>query len=101
MRCSPSLRIRGIIKVSERQLMVRAIEGTYRDGKVELDELPKDVGSARVYELFVPQQTQPEQPDERRQHAMNDFLKHMKTGYALGGPPYPTRDEIYDRGQGK
>lgn len=34
--------------------MLKSIEGVYRDGKVELLELPDDVGEARVIVTFLP-----------------------------------------------
>jgi hypothetical protein len=77
--------------------MVRAIQGTYREGKIVLDERPHDVVSARVYVLFVPDETTAES-EQRRQQAMDDLLAHMKKGYDFGGPPFATREEIYDRG---
>jgi hypothetical protein len=34
--------------------MLKSVEGTYKDGKVELSELPADVKEARVIVTFLP-----------------------------------------------
>lgn len=35
-------------------MMVKCVEGTFRDGKVELLEIPEDVRQARVIVAFLP-----------------------------------------------
>jgi len=35
--------------------MLKSVEGIYRDGKVELLEMPDDVGEARVIVTFLPE----------------------------------------------
>jgi hypothetical protein len=36
--------------------MLKTVEGTYREGKVELTELPADVKEARVIVTFLPKE---------------------------------------------
>jgi hypothetical protein len=78
------------------------VEGIYKDGKVELTERPEHVDeSARVLVTFLPPNGSPEKTmtvggqhrATRRQHA----FARMKQGIHLGGPPYPKREELYDR----
>ncbi|MGA9772539.1 MAG: hypothetical protein WBV94_26130 [Blastocatellia bacterium] len=35
--------------------MLKSVEGIYRDGKIELSELPDDIGEARVIVTFLPE----------------------------------------------
>jgi len=34
--------------------MLKSVEGTYRDGKIELTEIPSDVNESRVIVTFLP-----------------------------------------------
>jgi hypothetical protein len=70
-----------------------AIEGIYKDGQVELLEQPEGLREARVIVTFLPLTT----PEGARGEARGRMLARMRAGLSLGGPPYPTRDEIYDR----
>ena len=73
--------------------MLTAIEGIYRDGQVVLLEKPEGLPDARVIVTFLPLA-----PAERPLvEARSRMLSRMRAGLALGGPPYPTRDEIYNR----
>ena len=77
------------------------VEGIYRNGKLELVEEPVGVDEARVVVVFLPGSSVGQSPgardeeeqDSRRQAAFAD----MARGIDLGGPPYPRREEIYDR----
>jgi hypothetical protein len=70
-----------------------AIEGIYKDGQVELLEQPEGLREARVIVTFLPLTA----PERSRDEARDRMLARMRAGLSLGGPPYPTRDEIYDR----
>jgi hypothetical protein len=75
--------------------VLTAIEGIYRNGQVELLEKPEGLPEARVIVTFLPRA-----PAERpHEEARNRMLSRMRAGLHLGGPPYPTREEIYDRGR--
>ena len=80
-----------------------AVEGVYKDGKVELAEVPPDVLEARVMVVFLPLKGAEEVPDakaseEARRAAGERLLARMKKGYHLGGDrPYEKREELYDR----
>lgn len=73
--------------------MLTAIEGIYKDGQVELLEQPEGLREARVIVTFLPLMTL----ERSRGEARDRMLARMRAGLSLGGPPYPTRDEIYDR----
>ena len=75
--------------------MLTAIEGVYRDGQVELLEKPEGLPESRVIVTFLP----PRPAESPSHEARNRMLSRMRTGLHLGGPPYPTREEIYDRGR--
>ena len=53
------------------------------------------VQEARVIVTFLP--LTPAEPS--REEARNRMLSRMRSGIPLGGPPYPRREEIYDRGR--
>jgi hypothetical protein len=73
--------------------MVRTIEGTYRDGKVELSETPADVQESRVLVIFWPGEVDASE----REAVLARVLERAEEGFDLGGPPYPKREELYDR----
>ena len=73
--------------------VLKAVEGIYKDGEVELLERPEELREARVIVTFLPAT-----PSElSREEAQARVLSRMRAGIPLGGPPYPTREEIYDR----
>ena len=81
-----------------------SVHGVYKNGRIELDERPGGVGeSARVIVTFLPagetEQARPESaPDqEARREAGKRLMAILREGIPLGGPPYPTREELYDR----
>ena len=79
-----------------------SVEGTFRDGGVELAERPAgEAEGARVIVSFLPAPDPgdpapvPEEDDRetRRQRA----FARMEEGIDFGGAPYPKREELYDR----
>ena len=82
--------------------MLLTLEGTYKDGKVELQETPREVSEVQVLVTFLPpvnKEEAPQSPEEKaRQAARKRLLARMKKGYHLGGGPYyHHREELYDR----
>jgi hypothetical protein len=75
--------------------VLTAVEGIYEDGEVELLERPEGLQRARVIVTFLP--LLPSEPSQERDEARDRMLKRMREGIALGGPPYPKREEIYER----
>jgi hypothetical protein len=75
--------------------VLTAVEGIYEDGEVELLERPEGLQRARVIVTFLP--PLPSEPSREREEARNRMLNRMREGMDLGGPPYPTREEIYER----
>lgn len=84
--------------------MVQALEGIYRGGKVELAEVPASAqDGARVVVVFLPDAQAPgddiDDAEAARHEAIARVIERMRVGYDLGGPPYPRREELYDRGE--
>jgi len=78
------------------------VEGIYKDGKVELTERPDHVDeAARVLVTFLPPNGGRENTmtveGQRRETLRQQAFARMKEGIHLGGPPYPKREELYDR----
>ena len=83
------------------------IAGVYREGKVELAERPEGlVESAPVLVTFVPEGARVEptpmvppvdEAEAARRAAGERLLEMLREGLNLGGPPYPKREELYDR----
>jgi hypothetical protein len=78
------------------------VHGIYKDGKIELIERPDHiVESARVLVTFLPANGSPEVKktveDPERETLRQRAFARMKAGIHLGGPPYPKREELYDR----
>jgi hypothetical protein len=82
-----------------------AVEGIYKDGKVELAERPDHVDqSARVLVTFLPSSGSRETPiaaeNHDRETLRQQAFARMKEGIHFGGPHYPRREELYDRFDG-
>jgi len=81
------------------------LEGVYRDGTIEFAEMPADVpAEGRVLVTFLPANGAPQQArttaageGEMRESLRQRAFAQMKEGVPLGGPPYPKREELYDR----
>jgi hypothetical protein len=85
-------------------MTLMTVEGVYKDGKVELAEMPPDAPAhARVLVTFLPASGTAEfgsgtqATPEARQAAINRLFARMRQGIDFGGPPYPNREELYDR----
>jgi len=76
--------------------MLTTVEGLYENGRVELAEQPLGVERAKVYVTFVVER--PATPKSAPADALEEWLAFLREGLALGGPPYPKRDGLYDRG---
>jgi len=83
------------------------VTGVYRDGKVELSQRPEGLGeNASVLVTFLPEnagiepvpgaQTGDAEAAARRA-AGRRLLARLKEGIPFGEPPYPKREELYDR----
>jgi hypothetical protein len=82
--------------------MLTTVEGWYENGRVELAERPAGVERAKVYVTFVvdtPVPTVRASPEAAHAEAVDQWLASLREGLPLGGPPYPTRDELHDRGR--
>jgi hypothetical protein len=77
--------------------MLTTIEGVYENGRVELAERPAGIGRAKVYVTFVA--PVPAATEGAAAEAIEQWLAFLREGLPLGGPPYPDRDELYDRGR--
>jgi len=78
------------------------VEGIYKDGKVELTERLDHVDeAARVLVTFLPRNGPREKTmmveGQHRETLRQQAFARMKEGIHLGGPPYPKREELYDR----
>lgn len=71
------------------------IEGVYEHGRVKLSRKPKNVRApSRVVVKFLDAEG-PDAAEEARKAAVERMLARMRKGIDFGGPPYPTREEIY------
>jgi hypothetical protein len=80
------------------------LAGIYRDGKVEFAERPAGVGEdVPVLVTFLPANRGGESEpsahaaEAARRAARERFVARLKQGMPFGGPPYPRREELYDR----
>lgn len=74
--------------------MLKAVRGYYKDGQIELLEKPEGVMEGEVFILFS-ETGMMQVYDEHREAGRKRFVERLQKGYDLGGPPYPTREEIY------
>ena len=73
--------------------MLQCIEGHYKNGRIDLAEIPADIREANVIVTFLPpiQQEQKTASEVLRQK----FLSRLEQGIDFGSAPLPTREEIY------
>jgi hypothetical protein len=81
------------------------VEGIYKEGKVELTERPPHVEEAvRVLVTFLPpgdsNHTSIDYESQDRETLRQQAFTQMREGIHFGGPPYPRREELYDRFDG-
>jgi hypothetical protein len=82
-----------------------AVEGVYRDGRVELAEIPSGLlEQARVIVTFLPTATENSQDsaipsEDARREAGWRLMARLHEGIPFGGPPYPRREEFHDRNE--
>jgi hypothetical protein len=57
----------------EEFLMLKSVEGIYRDGKIELLELPLDIKETRVIVTFLPPDKEPAQPPRLTHEELADL----------------------------
>ncbi|MCC6443266.1 MAG: hypothetical protein IT210_07395 [Armatimonadetes bacterium] len=79
-----------------------AVEGVYRDGRIELSETPEGVDESQVLVVFIGNGAALESDADQygaiaRNKAVALALEDMRKGVDLGGPPYPKREDLYDR----
>jgi hypothetical protein len=76
--------------------MPKSVKGIYRNGQIQLLGKPEGVDEAEVVVTF-PDNDQPTRTNGSlgRREAARKWLR--ETGWALGGAPYATRDELHDR----
>jgi hypothetical protein len=70
------------------------VEGTYEDGKIELEEQPAGIVRARVRVMFLPEAETAATADSREAARQRAF-KRMKDGINFGGEKF-NREEIYE-----
>lgn len=78
------------------------IEGTYKDGQIQLAEQPHlPEAEARVLVTFLPGRhpgpTSPAEVAHDREALRQRAFARMEAGLHLGGAPYPRREELHDR----
>lgn len=76
--------------------MIQAVNGRYRGGRVELDEVPSGIGDSRIVVLFLSNDAGSD-VSKSRESALARVLWNMRKGLSFGGPPYPSREELHDR----
>ena len=78
-------------------MAMMTIEGKYKNGRVELSELPPGIDEASVMVVFLPRNDVISSDAEERERRRQAAFRQMEEGIDLGGPPYPKREELYDR----
>ncbi len=78
------------------------VEGIYKDGAVELSERPNHIEEAtRVLVTFLPSASPSDMvmgdTSQDRETLRQQAFARMREGIHLGGPPYPNREDLYDR----
>ena len=83
---------------------VLTVEGTYKDGRIELAEVPADMREAHILVTFLPAETAAsastvgateEAQREKRRLAAERMLEHMRAGIDFGGEKFD-REVIYE-----
>ncbi len=74
-----------------------AIEGVYSSGRVELKDKAPTEATSRVIVTFLDVEAEPTAGPKAR--LRERALARMEQGLDLGGPPYPSREELHARGR--
>lgn len=81
--------------------MVRAVEGTFKDGKLELPELGATLrDGARVIVWLIDEtaiEPAGDMDSAERERLMQEMFAEMDLGLRMGGRPYARREDLYDR----
>ncbi|MEQ1910027.1 MAG: hypothetical protein ABMA15_14460 [Vicinamibacterales bacterium] len=78
--------------------MSTTVKGIYKNGRIVLFETPAGIEEAEVEVTFSATSATADLAErEARRKALVQRLRD--TGFNLGGAPYPTRDELHDRGR--
>ena len=72
------------------------VKGIYRNGLIRLLETPEGVREGEVA-VTLANITDAAKDAASREARRLLALKRLRDGLDLGGSPYPTRDELYDR----
>ena len=79
--------------------MSMTVKGIYRNGQVRLLETPKGIEEAEVVVTF-PDEAASAQDTATMEARRQILLRRLReNSFDLGGAPYPTRDELYNRGR--
>lgn len=78
-------------------MALTTIEGRYTNGKIELNEHPRNIKTARVIVIFIEDETNQAQQEQERQAAIERMFAAMHSGIRsdTGGPYYDDREELY------
>jgi hypothetical protein len=79
--------------------MSTIVKGIYRNGQVHLLETPEGVEEAEVVVTFPDDASSVQDAATREAHRQLLLKRLREHSFDLGGAPYPTRDELHDRGR--
>ena len=79
--------------------MSTTVKGIYRNGQVRLLETPEGVEEVEVAVTFPDEVSSVQDPAAREAHRQLLIKQLREHSFDIGGAPYPTRDELYDRGR--
>ncbi|MCS7065739.1 MAG: hypothetical protein NZL85_05625 [Fimbriimonadales bacterium] len=80
-------------------MALTAVRGYYRNGRIELEELPEGIQEAEVIVTFL--REVPSLSKEERERLIQRFLQQMEQGFPLGGKGYTNREELYEERIGR
>ncbi|GBC91673.1 hypothetical protein HRbin15_00127 [bacterium HR15] len=75
------------------------VRGYYRNGQIELEELPDGIQEAEVFVTFL--RFVPPLSKEERERLIQRFFERMEQGFPLGGKGYVNREELYEERIGR
>lgn len=80
-------------------MALTTVRGYYRNGRIELEELPEGIQEAEVFVTFLTKSDGVSQT--QREQAIERMLQQMREGFPLGGKGYTRREEIYEERLGR